>query len=79
MRTDELILYRDTEEESILSDMAFLMENVHDGLSDKETEGLKRRLFSCVEKLVRLSVNHGFEGNLWHDYLALYLAAHENE
>ena len=78
MRTDELILYRDTEEESILSDMAFLMENVHDGLSDKETEGLKRRVFSCVEKLVRLSVNHGFEGNLWHDYLALYLAAHEN-
>ena len=71
MRTEELIIYRDTEEGSILSDMAFLTEGA-------KVDALKERLFSCVEKLLDMAVSHGFEGNIWHNYLAYYLASHEN-
>lgn len=80
MRINELILYRDTEEESILSGMAFLMEGAENirKTGEYSMESLRSILFSCVERLIALSVSHGFEGNLWHDYLAFYLASHEN-
>ena len=41
-------------------------------------EGQKADPFACAGELVELAVEYGFEGNLWHCFLALCLADNEN-
>lgn len=76
MRTDELIIYRNMEKGDILSDLSYLMKDVKDAAN--RTDERKNMFFSCVGRLVDMAVSHGFEGNLWHNYLAYLLASHEN-
>ena len=76
MRTNELMLYKNMEYGSILNDMTFLMENYESEYYNRED--LRSLLFECVNRLLELSVSHGFEGNLWHTYLTFLLASHEN-
>ena len=76
MRTNELMLYKNMEYGEILKDMTFLMENYENDYYNKED--LRSLLFECVNRLLELSVSHGFEGNLWHTYLTYLLASDEN-
>lgn len=76
MRIHELIIYKYMEQEQILQDMTFLMENYDNEYYNKED--LKSLLFECVNGILELCVDHGFEGNLWHDYLTYLLANNEN-
>ena len=76
MRTNELMLYKHIEESQILSDMTFLMENFDNEYYNKED--LKGLLFDTINEILELSASHGFEGNLWHDYLTYLLTNHEN-
>ena len=76
MRTNELMLYKHMEQESILNDMTFLMDNYDNDYYNKED--LKTLLFECMNAILELAVSHGFEGNLWHTYLTYLLANHEN-
>ena len=76
MRTSELMLYKNMDFGEILNDMTFLMENFRSEYYNKED--LRSLLFECVNRLLELSVSHGFEGNLWHTYLTFLLANHEN-
>lgn len=76
MRTNELMLYKGMECGDILKDMTFLMEN--HGNEYYNREDLRSLLFECVNRLLELSVSHGFEGNLWHTYLTFLLTGHEN-
>lgn len=76
IRVNELILYKNVEENSILNDMTFLMENYENDYYNKED--LKGLLFDVMNELLELSAEHGFEGNLWHDYLTYLLTSHEN-
>lgn len=76
IRVNELILYKNIEENSILNDMTFLMENYENEYYNKED--LKGLLFDVMNELLELSAEHGFEGNLWHDYLTYLLTSHEN-
>ena len=76
MRTNELMLYKHIEEGQILTDMTFLMENYDNDYYNKED--LKGLLFDVINEILELSENHGFEGNLWQDYLTYLLASHEN-
>ena len=76
MREQELLIYRDFEEEDILHDMSWLMENYGD---DYFNEQDKAALFyDCMHRLLELSGSHGFYGNLWHCYLSNLLANSEN-
>lgn len=76
MRTEELILYRDAKEGGILGEMSRLAGRCEEsGQADAE---MKAAFSGCVGKLLELSVEHGFEGNLWHTYLTYLLASHEN-
>ena len=75
MRTNELLLYKNMEEGKILKDMTFLMEHYED--AEKEEE-LKSLFFTCMNEILEMAVSHGFEGNLWHNYLTYLLASHEN-
>ena len=76
MRTHELIIYKNLEQEQILNDMTFLMENYDNEYYNEED--LKSLLFACTGSILELCVDHGFEGNLWHDYLTFLLANDEN-
>lgn len=76
MRTNELILYKNMEYGDILQDMTFLMENFHNDYYNRED--LRSLFFECMNALLELSASHGFEGNLWHTYLAFLLASDEN-
>ena len=76
MKVNELMLYRNMEQNHILHDFAFLMENYNNEYYNKED--LRGLLFDCVNEILELSVTHGLEGNLWHDYLTFVLASDEN-
>ena len=76
MRTNELMLYKNMEYGEILRDMTFLIENQESEYYNKED--LRSLLFECVNRLLELSVSHGFEGNLWHTYLTFLLVNDEN-
>ena len=67
MKTDELILYRETEHGELLRDMAAMIEGI-EGPDPFRTAGA----------LVEFSAAHGFKGNLWHSFLAYVLATGEN-
>ena len=70
MNISELVIYRNLKHEDLFGDMAGLM-----GLGK---EGQKADPFACAGELVELAVEYGFEGNLWHCFLALCLADNEN-
>ena len=76
MRTDELMLYKHMEHEKLLLDMTFLMKNCENDYYNKED--LKGLYFECMNQLLELAGSHGFEGNLWHNYLTFLLANDEN-
>ena len=76
MRTDELMLYKHMEHEDVLMDMTFLMNNCQNEYYNKED--LRALLFECVNQILELEGSHGFEGNLWHNYLTFLLANDEN-
>lgn len=76
MRTNQLILYKNMEHEDLLRDVTFLMENCENDYYNKED--MVSLLFECMNELFELTASHGFEGNLWHNYLTFLLANDEN-
>ncbi|MCM1024845.1 MAG: ATP-binding protein [Roseburia sp.] len=84
MRIEELIVYRNFEEDRLLTDMACVMEHYGDsreGLSEDSpvtVENLRRRFYGCIHQLIDLAGSYGFHGNLWHCYLANLLVNNEN-
>lgn len=76
MHVNELMLYRHMEQGDVLNDMTFLMDNCgSDYYNEEDMRGL---LFDCVNEILEMAVSHGFEGNLWHNYLTFLLASDEN-
>lgn len=76
MRTNELMLYKHMEHEEVLRDMTFLMENCENEYYNKED--MRNLLFECINELLEMTASHGFEGNLWQNYLTFLLANDEN-
>ena len=64
------------EHEDLLRDMTFLMENCGNDYYNKED--MVGLFFECLNELLELTASHGFEGNLWHNYLTFLLANSEN-
>ena len=64
---DSLVLYRDDSKKTLLSKARLLAEKSE----EKEKADLISGLLNFAEKT-------GIEGNLWHDYMAYYIAFHEN-
>lgn len=60
----------------LLQDMTFLMENCENEYYNKED--MVGLLFECINELLEMTASHGFEGNLWHNYLTFLLANDEN-
>ena len=76
MRIDELIVYKDFGNDSLLEDMAYLMDHYKDCEEDKDY--LRSLAFDCIHRLLEMGGNHGFSGNLWHYYLTNLLVNNEN-
>ena len=76
MRTEQLMLFKHMEHEEILQNMTFLMNNCQNEYYNKED--MVALLFECVNQILELTGSHGFEGNLWHNYLTFLLANDEN-
>lgn len=70
------MLYTNMEHEKQLKDMCFLMEHCENQYYNKED--MVSLLYECMNQLLEMTANYGFEGNLWHNYLAFLLANHEN-
>ena len=76
MRMNEMILYRNMEQEELLQNMVMLVK--HAGSKEYDDETLREVWYDTVHSLVELAASHGFEGNLWHNYLTFLLSNSEN-
>lgn len=74
--TKELILYKDFENGKLLQNFTWLMENYENDFYNRDD--IRALYFECMNQLTELSVSHGFEGNLWHCFLAFLMVNHEN-
>lgn len=76
MREQELIVYRNFEDDRLLHDMAWLMSHYDDDFYN--VEDLRHLLYECLHLLIEQAGNYGFHGNLWHCYLTNLLVNNEN-
>ena len=74
--TKELILYKNFENGRLFYDLTWIMENYQNEFYNKED--IRALYYECVNQLMELSVSHGFEGNLWHCFLAFLMVNNEN-
>lgn len=76
MREQELIVYRDFENDLLLKNMVYLIENYRNNkIERKELQSL---FYKCFHELLELAGQYGFYGNLWHCYLSNLLVNNEN-
>lgn len=68
MKTQEFVLYRGLRYQQLFDDMESLLTG----------KGPEEKRFSCINQLIELAVTYGFQGNLYHCFLAFCLANHEN-
>lgn len=57
-------------------DFSWIIKHYDDEFYNKED--IRTLCFECLHKLIELSASHGFEGNLWHNYLTYLIVNHEN-
>lgn len=74
--TRDLILYKNFENGKLFYDFTWILEN-HDSEFYNKND-LIALYYECINKLMELSVSHGFEGNLWHCFLAFLMVNNEN-
>ena len=74
----ELILYKDFNgtDEEIFYPMASIIERSRRGGMDAKEE--RQKFYECFHRLLEISASHGFQGNLWHNYLTYLLISNEN-
>ena len=61
-RINELIIYRNMENESLLKEMNWIMEHYKE---ESNRDLVRSRFFTCMHDLVDLAGTYGFEKNLW--------------
>ncbi len=71
-----LIIYRDLNEDSILSEMGRIFEDSEIG--NCSPEQLRTRIYIQVRRLLEVATKYGFDNNLWHNYLTFLLITDEN-
>ncbi|PNV61976.1 AAA family ATPase [Clostridium sp. chh4-2] len=63
-----MVIYRNFKHQQLFDDMAALLAG----------EPAQNDSFVCANQLIELASTYGFEGNLWHCFLAFCMANHEN-
>lgn len=70
IKSRKLVIYRNLKYQELFDRMTAL-------LSGEDADG-PADAFACANELIELAATYGFEGNLWHCFLALCLANNEN-
>lgn len=73
--TSRLIIYRKVPQDSILFRLSALCRRFAAGGYDAEE--LREQALTQVNRLLDVATHYGFDGNLWHNYLAFLLATTE--
>ena len=84
MDTRQLIIYRNLEYQELFEEFAGLLEGAGErkDAGSLEIAGEQKdaagREAALANQLIELAVTYGFEGNLWHCFMAFCLANNEN-
>lgn len=70
IKSHKLVIYRNLKYQELFDRMTVLLSG--------EAADDPAAAFACANELIELAVTYGFEGNLWHCFLALCLANNEN-
>ena len=70
-----LVIYRNIEKDSILFELAAILEKWEKKKTDKEET--INRLYHQINRLLEVATKYGFDGNLWQNYLAYLIAMTE--
>ncbi len=73
--TARLIIYRKIDKDSILFRLAGICRRFQSGSYDAEE--LSGEVLDEISRLLDVATRYGFDGNLWHNYLAFLLATTE--
>ncbi len=73
--TSKLIIYRNIDRDSILFHLADICKTFHVGKYQKDE--LTEQILEEIHRLLDVATKYGFNGNLWHNYLAFLLATTE--
>ncbi len=76
INTNQLILYRPTNEHTLFNKMAYLINNYDNVTLD--IHELVSVSYESMNLLINISKEYNFENNLWKSYLVYYLATNEN-
>lgn len=74
--TKSLILYKEFEHSSLFYNLTWIIENYRSEYYNKED--IEALLYECFKQLMELAASHGFEGNLWHNFVAFLMVNNEN-
>lgn len=72
----KLVLYRDMQGDSILSQFSLIFEAFDKNNYDKAE--LTTKIYVQIKRLLDLATDYGFDHNLWHNYLTYILITNEN-
>lgn len=75
-RTKSLILYKEFENGELFDNFAWILDNFQNEYYNKED--IETLFYESLHQLMELAVSHGFEGNLWHNFLTFLLVNNEN-
>ncbi|MCI5878452.1 MAG: ATP-binding protein [Lachnospiraceae bacterium] len=72
----ELIIYKDFKNGRLFYNFTWILENYKNDYYNKED--IRALFYECFHDLLELAGSHGFEGNLWHNFLTFLLINNEN-
>ena len=75
-RIKQLIVYKNFEQGHILENMTWIIDHYEN--ESHNIEEIISLFYKCMQDLVELAGNYGFEKNLWHNYLTYLLVNNEN-
>ena len=73
---EKLIVYRNFVNDEILKEVADIIREFEADATDRDE--LISRIYNCINKLLAVSTENGFDNNLWQNYLTYLLVMDEN-
>lgn len=73
---EKLIVYRNLVNDEILKEVADILREFEADATDRDE--LISRIYNCINKLLAVSTENGFDNNLWQNYLTYLLVMDEN-
>lgn len=76
INTNKLMMYKKFTHQKLFDDFVWLMNNADNDFYNEEDK--VALLYECINELLEIANDYGFEGNLYHNFLGFILANNEN-